>query len=227
MADLRRLSATTGATSPAGRWPTRTRRPWARSSPSSRSRSRWRSAWPRSAPTAEDDELYRLTYDGSVNDEPGRMAMGGQAEAITGVLKSHHRPDMSLRRGGEVAVQALSSVGGEGGAARTIAADQLEVAVLDRRRVGADVPPDHRRGADRAARRRRPGEPGRRPGADASDRGGEEADHVGRLGGPGSARPRPSSDDRPGDDGAGATARSRSTIRLGQAAIARPRGLGG
>ncbi|PZG01580.1 proteasome subunit alpha [Micromonospora deserti] len=86
--------------------------------------------------TAEDDEIYRLTYDGSVNDEPGRMAMGGQAEAITGVLKSHHRPDMSLGDAVKVAVQALGSVGGEGGAARSIAANQLEVAVLDRRRVG-------------------------------------------------------------------------------------------
>ncbi|MEU7847082.1 proteasome subunit alpha [Micromonospora parva] len=86
--------------------------------------------------TPADDELYRLTYDGSVNDEPGRMAMGGQAEAITGVLKSNHRPDMSLGEAVKVAVQALSSAGGEGGAARTIAANQLEVAVLDRQRVG-------------------------------------------------------------------------------------------
>ncbi|QGN48885.1 proteasome subunit alpha [Micromonospora sp. WMMC415] len=86
--------------------------------------------------TPEDDELYRLTYDGSVNDEPGRMAMGGQAEAITGVLKSNHRPDMSLGEAVKVAVQALGSVGGEGGASRTIAANQLEVAVLDRSRVG-------------------------------------------------------------------------------------------
>ncbi|MDH6466174.1 proteasome alpha subunit [Micromonospora sp. A200] len=86
--------------------------------------------------TAEDDELYRITYDGSVNDEPGRMAMGGQAEAITGVLKAQHRPEMSLSEAVRAAVQALSSVGGEGGAARTIAANQLEVAVLDRRRVG-------------------------------------------------------------------------------------------
>ncbi|WP_435207047.1 proteasome subunit alpha [Micromonospora sp. bgisy143] len=86
--------------------------------------------------TADDDELYRLTYDGSVNDEPGRMAMGGQAEAITGVLKSQHRADMSLGEAVRVAVQALSTAGGEGGAARTIAANQLEVAVLDRQRVG-------------------------------------------------------------------------------------------
>ncbi|WP_433319644.1 proteasome subunit alpha [Micromonospora sp. CA-269861] len=86
--------------------------------------------------TADADELYRLTYDGSVNDEPGRMAMGGQAEAITGVLKSQHRADMSLGEAVRVAVQALSTVGGEGGAARTIAANQLEVAVLDRHRIG-------------------------------------------------------------------------------------------
>ncbi|MEV6694747.1 proteasome subunit alpha [Micromonospora sp. NPDC051196] len=86
--------------------------------------------------TPEEDSLYRLTYDGSVNDEPGRMAMGGQSEAIAGVLKSHHQPGMSLGDAVKVAVQALSSVGGEGGAARTIAANQLEVAVLDRSRVG-------------------------------------------------------------------------------------------
>ncbi|MFE9873568.1 proteasome subunit alpha [Micromonospora sp. NPDC005686] len=84
----------------------------------------------------EDDALYRVTYDGSVNDEPGRMAMGGQAEAISGVLKNEHRPEMSLSEAVRAAMKALSSVGGEGGAARTIAANQLEVAVLDRRRVG-------------------------------------------------------------------------------------------
>jgi proteasome alpha subunit len=86
--------------------------------------------------TPEDDELYRLTYDGSVNDEPGCMAMGGQAEAVSSVLRAEHRSDMSLRDAVQLAVKALGSVGGEGGNPRTIAADQLEVAVLDRRRVG-------------------------------------------------------------------------------------------
>ncbi|MFC6016545.1 proteasome subunit alpha [Plantactinospora solaniradicis] len=86
--------------------------------------------------TPEDDELYRITYDGSVNDEPGRMAMGGQAEAVTGALKEDHQPDMSLEAAIRLAVRALGSVGGEGGAPRTIAASQLEVAILDRRRVG-------------------------------------------------------------------------------------------
>ncbi|GIG87512.1 proteasome subunit alpha [Plantactinospora endophytica] len=86
--------------------------------------------------TPEADELYRITYDGSVNDEPGRMAMGGQAEAVTGALREEHRLDMSLNDAVRLAVRALGSVGGEGGAPRTIAASQLEVAILDRRRVG-------------------------------------------------------------------------------------------
>jgi proteasome alpha subunit len=84
----------------------------------------------------EEDELYRLTYDGSVQDEPGVVAMGGQADAIVGGLRQNHREDMSLGDALRLAVDALASVGGEGGAARTLAANQLEVAVLDRRRRG-------------------------------------------------------------------------------------------
>ncbi|MEV0732445.1 proteasome subunit alpha [Polymorphospora sp. NPDC050346] len=86
--------------------------------------------------TPDDDEIYRLTYDGSVNDEPGLMAMGGQAEAIATALRADRQDDMSLGDAVKLAVKALGSVGGEGGAVRTIAANQLEVAVLDRRRTG-------------------------------------------------------------------------------------------
>nr|WP_205861407.1 proteasome subunit alpha [Planosporangium flavigriseum] len=84
----------------------------------------------------ERDELYRLTYDGSLQDEPGTIAMGGQADAISQVLKARHRPDMSLRDAVQLAVQSLGSVGGEGGQPRKLEASQLEVAVLDRRRPG-------------------------------------------------------------------------------------------
>ncbi|BCB91427.1 proteasome subunit alpha [Phytohabitans suffuscus] len=86
--------------------------------------------------TAEADEIYRITYDGSVQDEPGVMAMGGQAEAISGALKEAHRADLSLGEAVRLAVKALGSVGGEGGQPRTLGAEQLEVAVLDRRRTG-------------------------------------------------------------------------------------------
>jgi proteasome alpha subunit len=86
--------------------------------------------------TPDDDALYRLTFDGSVQDEPGRLAMGGQADAVSTVLKDRHQRDMALRDALRLAVDALASVGGEGGQPREIPATQLEVAVLDRRRAG-------------------------------------------------------------------------------------------
>jgi proteasome alpha subunit len=86
--------------------------------------------------TAADDELYRLTYDGSVNDEPGFVAMGGQPEAIANVLKSGHREDLTLAEALTLGVKALASVGGENGNPRQMAGTQLEVAVLERGRSG-------------------------------------------------------------------------------------------
>jgi proteasome alpha subunit len=86
--------------------------------------------------TAEQDEMYRITYDGSVQDEPGIVVMGGQAEAMSGGLREQHRAAASLTEGLHLAVNALASVGGEGGQPRTLTASQLEVAVLDRRRAG-------------------------------------------------------------------------------------------
>jgi proteasome alpha subunit len=82
--------------------------------------------------SAGRDQLYRLTYDGSVGDEPGYVAMGGQADAIATVVKERHRDDLSLAEAIRLAVDALGSTGGDGD--RTAA--QLEVAVLDRRRSG-------------------------------------------------------------------------------------------
>jgi proteasome alpha subunit len=78
------------------------------------------------------DQLYRLTYDGSVGDEPGYVAMGGQADAIATVVKERHRDDLTLAEAIRLGVDALGSTGGDGD--RTAA--QLEVAVLDRRRAG-------------------------------------------------------------------------------------------
>ena len=82
------------------------------------------------------DELYRLTYDGSVQDEPGFLIMGGQAEAIANVVKDQRSDDQTLAPALQLAVKALASVGGENGAARQIADNQLEVAILDRTRRG-------------------------------------------------------------------------------------------
>jgi proteasome alpha subunit len=85
----------------------------------------------------KDDELYKITYDGSVQHEPsGLLAMGGQAEAIVENIRSDHRTDEPLATALRLAVRGLSSVGGEAGSSRTVPANQLEVALLDRGRTG-------------------------------------------------------------------------------------------
>jgi proteasome alpha subunit len=89
--------------------------------------------------TAENDQLYRLTFDGSIVDEPDFVVMGGQAEAVTGHLREHFSTGLGLSDALQVGVRALSAVspvtaGGGNGGATTLTAAQLEVAVLDRRR---------------------------------------------------------------------------------------------
>ena len=88
--------------------------------------------------TPETDQLYRLTFDGSVVDEPDFVVMGGQAEAVSANLREHFLPGMGLAEALRVGVQALSAVSpatsaGNGGPA-LLTTEQLEVAVLDRRR---------------------------------------------------------------------------------------------
>ena len=89
--------------------------------------------------SAENDQLYRLTFDGSIVDEPDFVVMGGQAEAVSGHLREHFSTGLGLSDALQVGVRALSAVSpvtagsGNGGAAQLTAA-QLEVAVLDRRR---------------------------------------------------------------------------------------------
>jgi proteasome alpha subunit len=84
--------------------------------------------------TTDEDQMFRLTYDGSINDEPEFVVMGGQTEPIIASLRESFERDLALAEGVRIAVRALGTVGGDNGAPRTLAASQLEVAVLDRRR---------------------------------------------------------------------------------------------
>jgi proteasome alpha subunit len=84
--------------------------------------------------TAADDQIYRLTYDGTIVDEPEFLAMGGQADALTNEVRSHFSAGLPLRDALGVAVRALGSIGGVNGSPRELPASQLEVAVLDRTR---------------------------------------------------------------------------------------------
>ncbi|HEY2299638.1 MAG TPA: proteasome subunit alpha [Jatrophihabitans sp.] len=83
---------------------------------------------------ADDDQLYRLTYDGTIVDEPEFLVMGGQAEAITTELRRGFTPGASLHDCLTTAVSALGSAGGTDGKPRVLPNAQLEVAVLDRTR---------------------------------------------------------------------------------------------
>jgi proteasome alpha subunit len=83
-------------------------------------------------PDQASDQLYRLTFDGSVGDEHGFVAMGGASEAISGQLQALWQADLALPAALRMAVDALSEHGGQG--PRTLDEKQLEVAVLERTR---------------------------------------------------------------------------------------------
>jgi proteasome alpha subunit len=88
--------------------------------------------------TPDSDQLYRLTFDGSIVDEPDFVVMGGQADAVTSHLRQHFTAGMGLAEALRVGVQALSAVSpvtsANGGGHQQLPAEQIEVAVLDRRR---------------------------------------------------------------------------------------------
>jgi proteasome alpha subunit len=80
------------------------------------------------------EQIYRLSYDGTIVDEPEFLVMGGQADALTAEMRKSYQPELPLREALEVACRALGSVGGNG-SPRELPAAQLEVAVLDRSRA--------------------------------------------------------------------------------------------
>jgi proteasome alpha subunit len=80
----------------------------------------------------EADQIYRITFDGSVTDEPGYVAFGGQADQVSAVLKERYSPGMSLTEAFAAALAALSASGN--GERNEMTANQLEVAILDRTR---------------------------------------------------------------------------------------------
>ena len=74
-------------------------------------------------------ELYRITYDGSIADEPHFVVMGGTTEPIATALKESYAENASLADAVTVAVNALHA--GVNGEQRTLDTSMLEVAILD------------------------------------------------------------------------------------------------
>ncbi|WP_406054826.1 proteasome subunit alpha [Kribbella sp. NBC_00889] len=79
-----------------------------------------------------DDQVYRLTYDGSIADVRGYAVMGGPAEQVAEYVGEHFQEGISLAGALRLAVDAL---GHDGTEVRQLTSDQIEVAVLDRTRT--------------------------------------------------------------------------------------------
>ncbi|AEF40459.1 Proteasome [Hoyosella subflava DQS3-9A1] len=85
-------------------------------------------------------QLYRISYDGSIADEPNYIVMGGSTEPIVTELKESYDHSFPLERAIPVAVGALQKAAapsgqpaGQGGQTegRILGPNALEVAILD------------------------------------------------------------------------------------------------
>ena len=80
---------------------------------------------------AAANELYRIAFDGSIADEKGYTSIGGQAEELKLFLKDKFAEGLGLEAALQMATRAL-----EAAASQKVKAATLEVAVLDRARLG-------------------------------------------------------------------------------------------
>ncbi|GAB3884450.1 proteasome subunit alpha [Kibdelosporangium lantanae] len=101
--------------------------------------------------SADQDQLFRLTFDGSIVDEPRYLVMGGNTDPINTALKDTYEDGMDLGDAVKVAVRALSrsgttGAGSNGNGGELLDQEKLEVAILDRvkprrafRRISGDA----------------------------------------------------------------------------------------
>jgi proteasome alpha subunit len=80
--------------------------------------------------TTGADQLYRISYDGSIVDERRFVVMGGATEPVIAALTESFTPGWDAATALGAAVSALGTAGE--GAPRILQPTQLEVAVLDR-----------------------------------------------------------------------------------------------
>ena len=78
-------------------------------------------------------ELYRITYDGSIADEPHFVVMGGTTEPIATALKDSYAENANLADAVHIAVNALEAGSAKGPATMSPpwGSRTLEVAILD------------------------------------------------------------------------------------------------
>lgn len=79
-------------------------------------------------------EMYRITYDGSIADEPHFVVMGGTTEPIIAALNESYTENAGLEDAVKIAVEALQAAGNGGPEHRVLGPSTLEVAILDANR---------------------------------------------------------------------------------------------
>ncbi len=93
----------------------------------------------------ENNQIYRIQFDGSISDHEGFCVIGGDSEDLTTMLNSEYRADLSLGdilKLGQKALQRASQGGSR------VPPENLEVCILDRHRAGrkfARLSPDRLR----------------------------------------------------------------------------------
>jgi proteasome alpha subunit len=85
--------------------------------------------------TAADDQIYRITFDGTITEEHHYLVMGGQADPVAAVLKERYAQGATLAGAMAVAIAALAAAQVNGAEQTEITAASLEVATLDRFRT--------------------------------------------------------------------------------------------
>ncbi len=91
----------------------------------------------------DHDQMFHILYDGTVRDENQATALGGEAEPIVARVREAWTPGLDLDGALTMSIQALT------GPDRQLAADDLEVGLLDRtttqRRAFRRIEPDELR----------------------------------------------------------------------------------
>ncbi|HEX3545159.1 MAG TPA: proteasome subunit alpha [Mycobacterium sp.] len=76
-------------------------------------------------------ELFRITYDGSIADEPHFVVMGGTTDPIIAKLNESYEENAGLSAAVKIAIDALKAAGNGGSEPRILGPSTLEVAILD------------------------------------------------------------------------------------------------
>lgn len=76
-----------------------------------------------------ENEIYRISFDGTLTDEKGYTAIGGRSDEIKRFLKEEYREGMTIKDALKLSSKAIRQVNNY-----EVAVDNLETALLDRNR---------------------------------------------------------------------------------------------